>query len=164
MDDFEEHVKSAALEVAPAEVRHRPDWFTEVEEILMKFIDSRNQAFKANMKHPSTENLQALKQARHTLLREKRRAKRQWQLEYANKCKKSDFCLSPKDAWKMVFNLMEGFTTHHRVFRPTNFKSRNGIKAMTAIMPTYLILISAHCSIARSKPIFQYLITFRNMR
>jgi len=84
MDDFEEHVKSAALEVAPAEVRHRPDWFTEVEEILMKCIDSRNQAFKAHMKHPSTENLQALKQARHTLLCQKRRAKRQWQLEYAS--------------------------------------------------------------------------------
>ena len=129
MDDFKEHFKSAALEVAPAEVRHRPDWFTEAEEILMKCIDSRNQAFKAHMKHPSTENLQALNQARHTLLCEKRRAKRQWQLEYASKCKKSDFCLSPKDAWKMVFNLMEGFTTHHRVFRPTNFKSRNGIEA-----------------------------------
>ena len=95
IDDFEEHIKSAALEVAPAEVRHRPDWFTEAEEILMNCIDTRNQAFKKHMKHPSTENHQALKQARHALLREKRKAKRQWQFEYANKCKKSDFCLSP---------------------------------------------------------------------
>jgi len=29
----------------------------------------------------------------------------------------------------MVFNLMEGFTTNHRFFRPTIFKSRNGIEA-----------------------------------
>ena len=127
IDEFEEHIKSAALEVAPAEVRHHPDWFTEAEEILMNCIDTR--AFKKHMKHTSTENHQALKQARHALLCEKRKAKRQRQFEYANKYKKSDFCLSPKDAWKMVFDLMEGFSTHHHIFCPTNFKYKNGTEA-----------------------------------
>jgi hypothetical protein len=95
----------------------------------MQCIDARNQAFKNHLKHPSTENHQALKEARHTLLREKRKAKRQWQYEYASKCKKNDFCLKPKDAWKMVFSLMEGFSTHHRIYRPTNFKHKNGVEA-----------------------------------
>ena len=29
----------------------------------------------------------------------------------------------------MVFKLMEGFSTHHRIFRPTNFKYKNGTEA-----------------------------------
>jgi hypothetical protein len=129
INDFEEHITSAAVDVAPAKIRQRPDWFTEAEELLMQCIDARNQAFKNHLKHPSTENHQALKEARHTLLREKRKAKRQWQYEYASKCKKNDFCLKPKDAWKMVFSLMEGFSTHHRIYRPTNFKHKNGVEA-----------------------------------
>ena len=55
------------------------------------------------------ENTNKLREARHKLLREKRRAKRKWQYEYAEKCKKRDFILNPKEAWRMVFKLMEGF-------------------------------------------------------
>ena len=84
------------------------------------------------MKHPTEENHQFLKQTRHALLREKRRAKRQWKFKYANKCKKNDFCLKPKEAWSMVFKLMEGFTKHHLTYRPTNFKYKNGIEAKSA--------------------------------
>ena len=76
IDDFEEHIRSVALDVATAKIRHRPDWF-KAEEILMQCIDVRNQAFKNHMKHPSAENHQALKNARHRLLRKKRKA-RQW--------------------------------------------------------------------------------------
>ena len=81
------------------------------------------------MKHPTEENHLNLKQIRHTLLREKTRAKRRWQFEFASKCKKNDFCLKPKEAWSMVFKLMEGFTKLHRMYRPTNFKYKNGIEA-----------------------------------
>jgi hypothetical protein len=129
IEEFKEHITTAALEVAPAQQRHRPDWFTDAEETLMKCIEARNEAFKKRMKHPTEENHQTLKQARHNLLQEKRRAKQQWQFEYASKCKKKDFCLKPKEAWKMVCNLMDGFTKHHRIYLPTNFKHKNGIEA-----------------------------------
>jgi hypothetical protein len=70
-----------------------------------------------------------LREARHELLREKRRAKRKWQYEYAEKCKKRDFILNPKEAWRMVFKLMEGFQKHHRNNLPKNFKSKAVIEA-----------------------------------
>ena len=37
-------------------------------------------------------------------------------------------CLKPKDAWNMVFKIMEGFTSHHKKYMPKNFKSKNGIE------------------------------------
>jgi hypothetical protein len=70
-----------------------------------------------------------LREARHELLREKRRAKRKWQYEYAEKCKTRDFILNPKEAWRMVFQLMEGFQKHHRNDLPKKFKSKSGIEA-----------------------------------
>jgi len=129
IENFEDHITAAAFEVATTETKHRADWFTEAEETLLNYIEKRNDAFKNYLKHPTEDNHISLKQARHTLLREKRKAKRQWQLEYANKCKKKDLCLKPKEAWNMVFKLMEGFTKHHRNYLPNNFKFKNGTEA-----------------------------------
>jgi hypothetical protein len=72
-------------------------------------------AFKTFVKQPSEENYQELKEARHQLLREKRKAKRHWQFAAAQKCKKSDFAINLKEAWSMIFKLMEGFQKHHKV-------------------------------------------------
>ena len=69
-----------------------------------------------------------LKETRHNLLREKRKAKRQWQYTYASKCQKANFIIKPKEAWEMVFKLMEGFQGHHRTHLPSNFKNANGIE------------------------------------
>jgi hypothetical protein len=95
----------------------------------MDLINERNQAFKTFVKQPSEENHKKLKGARHHLLKEKRKAKRQWQFAYAEKCKKTDFAMNPKESWSMIFKLMEGFQRHHKVYMPKNFKSKNGIEA-----------------------------------
>jgi hypothetical protein len=83
------------------------------------------------MKNPSDSNQLLLRTTRHKLLRGKRAAKRQWQLTYASKCQKHDFCINPKEAWNMIFKLIEGFQNHHKVFIPKNFKSKSGIIAKT---------------------------------
>ncbi len=42
---------------------------------------------------------------------------------------KSDFAVNPKEAWSMIFKLMEGFQKHHKVYMPKTFKFKNGIEA-----------------------------------
>jgi hypothetical protein len=86
IDKFEKHIENNALEVAPVERKNRPDWFTEDETNLLNLIESRNIAYKNFMKCPSKENQQKLKESRHVLLKRKRKARRQWQLEYAERC------------------------------------------------------------------------------
>ena len=131
LNDFEEHIVQSALDVAAREEKVRPDWFTESEKILLDAIEKRNNAFKNNIKHPTESNQNKLREARHHLLREKRKAKRQWQYAYASKCKKNDFAINPKEAWDMVFKLMEGFQKHHHTYLPANFKNKKGIEAKT---------------------------------
>ena len=46
LENFEEHITAAALDVAASEVKSRPDWFTEAEEELLNLIEKRNDAFK----------------------------------------------------------------------------------------------------------------------
>ena len=81
------------------------------------------------MKNPSVENQANLKKARHNLLPEKWKGKWQWQYTYASKCQKNDFIIKPKEAWEMVFILMEGFQKHHQTHLPSNFKNKNGTEA-----------------------------------
>jgi hypothetical protein len=45
------------------------------------------------------------------------------------KIQKADFALNPKEAWSMVFKLMEGFQNHHKTKMPKNFKNKNGVEA-----------------------------------
>ena len=129
LNKFEEYVVETATELAEREIKKRPDWFSESEDLLIELIGIRNNAFKKCLKCPSEENTKKLRDARHHLLREKRRAKRKWQYQYAEKCKKKDFILNPKEAWNMVFKLMEGYQKHHRNILPKNFKSKAGIEA-----------------------------------
>ena len=68
LENFEDHITTAARDVAASEVKSRPDWFTEAEEDLLNLIEKRNDAFKKYMKHPTEENHQLLKQTRHALL------------------------------------------------------------------------------------------------
>jgi hypothetical protein len=129
LNKFEESVVDTATELAEREIKKRPDWFTESEDLLIELIGIRNNAFKKCLKSPSEENTMKLREARHHLLREKRKAKRKWQYQYAEKCRKKDFILNPKEAWSMVFKLMEGYQKHHRISIPKNFKSKTGIEA-----------------------------------
>ena len=59
-----------------------------------------------------------LREARHDLLREKRKAKRHWQCEYTEKCKKEDLILNPKEAWSMVFKLMDNKSYLKKISSP----------------------------------------------
>jgi hypothetical protein len=111
LDELETHIVKEANEKAKVKVRKRPDWFSEVEQELTDLIKERNQAFKAFVKQPSEENHRKLKDTRRWLQKEKRKAKRQWQFAYAKECKKTDFTVNPKEAWSMIFKLMEGKNT-----------------------------------------------------
>jgi hypothetical protein len=81
------------------------------------------------MKNPSETNHQNLKTARQNLLREKERAQRHWQFTFASNCQTTHFKVNPKEAWKMVFKLMEGFQNHHKISILQNFKSKAGAEA-----------------------------------
>ena len=83
-------------------------------DILLDLINKRNIAFKNRLKCPSQENSNKLREARHQLLREKCKAKRKWQFQYTEKCKKKDIILNPKEAWNMVFKLIDRFQKHHK--------------------------------------------------
>ena len=82
---FEEYVVEAATELAEKEIKKRPNWFSESEDLLIKLIGIRNNAFKTCLKCSSEDKTKKLRDARHHLLREKRRAKRKWQYQYAKK-------------------------------------------------------------------------------
>jgi hypothetical protein len=129
LDEFEKHIVNNAREIAPKEKKERLDWFTEDENNLINLIESRNIAYKNFMKTPNDENQQKLKESRHTLLKSKRKTKRQWQLEYTERCRKQDFRINPKEAWSMVFKIMEEYQNHHKVCMPRNFKNKLGIEA-----------------------------------
>jgi alpha-galactosidase/6-phospho-beta-glucosidase family protein len=88
LNEFEAHVVEKAGEVAADEQRVRPDWFTEAEHLLVDLIDKRNEAYKNFMKRPSEENHIKLREVRHNLLREKRKAQRSWQHTFALNCQK----------------------------------------------------------------------------
>jgi len=47
---FEEFVVSTAEELAEREVKNRPDWFTQSEEILLQHINLRNKAHKVYLR------------------------------------------------------------------------------------------------------------------
>mgnify|MGYP000952593148 CR=1 FL=1 len=53
LDEFENHIAETAFDVAASETRKRPDWFTEAEQTLIDAIQTRNDAFKKLLKHPS---------------------------------------------------------------------------------------------------------------
>jgi hypothetical protein len=70
-------------------------------------------------------NNQILRTNRHSLLREKRWAKCEWQHIYAEKCQAAHLKINPKETWDKVFKLMEGFQTHHRKTIEKNFKFKD---------------------------------------
>ena len=79
LNNFEQYIVDTATELVEKEIRKRPDWFTESQDILLELINERNIAFKNRLKCPFEENSNKLREARHQLLREKRKAKRKWQ-------------------------------------------------------------------------------------
>jgi hypothetical protein len=50
---------------------------------------------------------------------------------FASNCQASHFKSNPKEAWKMVFKLMEGFQTHQELSMPKKFKSKACVEAKT---------------------------------
>jgi hypothetical protein len=100
-----------------------------MEPLLTSLVNERNLAYKSFLKHQSDEIHQRLIATRKALLREKRRAKRQWQFAYAKKYKKEDFASNPKEAWNMIFKLIEAFQGRHKTYMPKNFKTKSGKEA-----------------------------------
>ncbi len=123
---FENHIVEAAKEVAEKEVTSKPDWFTASEDTLIKLIHIRNEALKNFMEKGTAETQENLRETRRNLLREKRKAKRKWQFNFAENCQKKDFRSNPKEAWQMVFRLMDGFQKHHRKATQKLFKNQKG--------------------------------------
>jgi len=78
------------------------------------------------LKKGSLNSQETLKITRRNLLREKRKAKRKWQAEFAEKCQKKDFRTNPKEAWQMVRQLMNGFQKHHKPLVQKLFKNKMG--------------------------------------
>ena len=66
---------------------------------------------------------------------------------------KKNFILNPKEAWSMVFKLMEGIQRHHKNYLPKNFKSKQGNEAKNEDdnVKMFLVTTSNASSIAKSK-------------
>jgi hypothetical protein len=77
LGNLKAHIVKKAIETASAKIRKRPNWFSGAKYTLIDLIETRNQAFKAlesNHLRKITKNFQ---EAKHLLLNEKRKAKRQ---------------------------------------------------------------------------------------
>jgi hypothetical protein len=61
------------------------------------------------MKKGTSEIQETLREARRNILRETRRAKCNWQLEFSKNCQRKNCQANPTEAWQMIFKLMEGF-------------------------------------------------------
>jgi hypothetical protein len=92
---FENHIVNAAKEVVEKEITSKPDWFTAAKDSLMNLIHFRNEALKNFMEKGTSETQEILREARQNLLREKRRAKCNWQLEFTENCQKKNFQANP---------------------------------------------------------------------
>jgi len=110
--------------------RH-PDWFTQDENTLLKLIKDHNTAFKISLSNQTNESRDNLWTTRAKLQAAKRKAKRSWQWQFANKCQCENFQTDPKSAWDTVFQLIEGFNGHHQTFKPKCFANEQGKIATT---------------------------------
>jgi hypothetical protein len=57
---------------------------------------------------------------------QKEETKQDWQKKFAEKCQQDDYHENPKQAWSMVFKLMEGFQRHHKTLLPKAFNNHRG--------------------------------------
>ncbi len=129
IDNFHKQIYESAKQTAEKPTKHRPDWLTESEVPLLALIEERNNAFKKHMKQGSEESHQKLKEARSNLRKGKKKAKCTWQSTFAQKCRKQDLQEKSKEAWKMIFKLMEGFQGHYKQPKARNFKNKEGTEA-----------------------------------
>jgi hypothetical protein len=88
----------------------------------MELISLRNNALKNFMEKGTSESQELLKEMRQNLLRDKRRAKRNRQFTYAEKCQQKDFRSNPKEAWRMISYLISGFQEHHKSLTKKNLQ------------------------------------------
>jgi hypothetical protein len=88
---FENHITEAAKAATEQPISSKPDWFSASEHILIELISKKNEAQKNFMKKGTPELQETLKKTRQDLLKEKRRAQRKWQFDFAGKCQQKDF-------------------------------------------------------------------------
>jgi len=115
----------SAKETALHEVCNHPNWFTQSETILSEPI-TRNLTHKPYAKMNTKVSHKTLKVTRRDVQKEKRKAKRWWQLHFTENIKREDFKTHPKSTWEIVFKLIEGFQGHHRMYKPKAFKDQWG--------------------------------------
>jgi len=131
LDSFESHIVQTAVDVAARQKRNDQTGSQNQSKISLTLSKKETKPSNSAWNNHLIENQNHLRETRRELLRQKRAAKRHWQLTYASQCKKVDFLISPKEAWSMVFKLMEGFQSHHRNYLPSNFRNKNGVEAKT---------------------------------
>jgi hypothetical protein len=103
---FEKHITEAAKEAAEQLIASKPGWFTASKGTLMGLISKRNDTLKDFMKKESLDSQEVLKRPDETSSEKKRKDKRKWQSEFAEKFQQKDFCANPNEA----------FQNHHRPF------------------------------------------------
>jgi len=98
--------------------------FTQSLIMLSLHIHLRNRAFESFIEKKTEEAQNKLEEMRMNLQWVKSIAKWKWQEENMNKCKPENFKKSLREAWQMIFELRDGFQTHHREYGGQWFKNQ----------------------------------------
>jgi hypothetical protein len=75
-------------------------------------IQARNNALFRYISTKKSAQKKILQDTRPHLKRAKRRAKREWQKDLADKCNLYDFTNDPKQAWQICKDVQQGYTGH----------------------------------------------------
>jgi Reverse transcriptase (RNA-dependent DNA polymerase)/Endonuclease-reverse transcriptase len=123
--NFTDAITQAAIKIAADNGnRKRPTWFIKAEDKLNKLIEKRNTAIKHHEKNPSEETKSKIQQARRELKNGKEHAKTTWLQEKIEEIENMNE--NPRNAWKSIKEITNGFTGHQTQAVTIKMKKSNG--------------------------------------
>jgi hypothetical protein len=123
--NFTDAITQAAIKVAADNgIKKRPTGFIKAEDTLNKLIEGRNTAIKHHEKTPSKEIKSKIQQARREIKNGKEKAKTTWLLEKIEEIKNMN--KNPRNAWKSIKEITNGFTGHQKQAVTIKMKKANG--------------------------------------
>ena len=142
MNDFCAALVKAGKEILSYEDSPDPGWFEFNKEELLLLINKRNKLLHEARLSPNPSSL--LKQkcidARNNVYDAIKMAKSRWVSSLAGRM--DNMNKSPKDAWRAINTLKQGFTAHHTNHTPIKFNKEDG--ALTSTDRENIILLSQH--------------------
>jgi len=108
--NFKSFIVKLAKEVAEREIHNRPNWFTQSEKTLLHHLSLCNK--------PTNSLSTGTNKSSHKL------KITQANLQKVKRCQNKHFKDDMKAAWDIVFQIIEGFDSHHSNYNPESFANK----------------------------------------